>query len=246
MLKSVKYGVCAVLLVAGNGVALAELPEMNAEYVGEARYEWEGKEVDATIRGKGKLMRIDIAAAEIGMPTGVSVIMDFENSKFVSFSTGAVPENMRFYIEMADSSFHLESTDVAVVGTEKVAGKTCTNYQSFDQTETGEITTFTNCITSDGIWLKATEGVKKVVFEMQSVAKGPQPAALFEPPPGYTQMDMGSFGDLDFGNLGKDGQSDENSKIKQVQDETKQQVEDKVDEERRKKVDKFLGKIFGN
>ena len=248
-MKAIRFGVCAAILSASTGAAFAELPEMKAEYVGQAQYMWENKVVDATIRAKGKLLRVDIPASELGTQTGATVIMDFDNERFLSFSTGDVPANMRFYMEMTDSAFSFEEQDVVAVGTDKVAGLTCTKYEFVSQSATGEIPTNQTCISSKGIWLRAIDGEDEAVFEMKTIKIGSQPASLFEPPAGYSKMDMESFGDFGLGDFMKTDEEkvdDGDSKVDQVKDETKQQVEDRVDDERRKQVDKFLGKIFGN
>lgn len=234
----------------------ADLPDMTAEYVGKAQYLWEDGVVEATIRAKGQKMRIDISADELPTDMGTSLIFDFEANRFISFSTGKVPAELRMYLVISEPATPMINEEAVPVGTEVVAGLTCTNYEFVEQTETGEIESFRNCVTSDGIWLKGTDGDGEAIFTMKTVNRAPQPAALFEPPAGYAEMDMGSFGGFDLtqfgggmtdgGDTGDGTESYGEKKIEEATDETKEQVEQRVDEERRKQVDKFLGKIFGN
>jgi hypothetical protein len=256
MKKTFGLAACAGACILATLPGFADVPEMTAEYVGKARYVWENTTVDSTMRAKGSTLRIDMTAASLKAETGTSIIMDFDARRFISFATGKLPPEMRVYMVINNPDMPATSELAVPVGTETVAGMTCTNYEFVEQTETGEIEAFRNCITSDGIWLKSTDGSGKVVFVMTEVTRSPQPAALFQPPPGYTEMNLDSFGGFDLsqftgGGSGNDDASEKTpsygeKKVDEAKDETARQVEERVDEERRKNVDKFLGKIFGN
>lgn len=60
---------------------------------------------------------------------------------------------------------------------------------------TAEDGTDTACVTRDGIFLRATDD-GRTVWEATRVERGPQPASLFELPPGVQVMDLGDMGGL--------------------------------------------------
>jgi hypothetical protein len=76
---------------------------------------------------------------------------------------------------------------VSRVGSDRVAGYACTIWKF-----TGKDGGGTGCITDDGVPLRGEGdgGRGRSGFEALSVAYGPQPAALFEVPPGFKEMDM--------------------------------------------------------
>lgn len=63
----------------------------------------------------------------------------------------------------------------------------------WSRTENGVVKTA--CVTSDGIFLGATDG-GRTVWETTSVTRGAQPADQFTLPPGVQVMDMGNVGGL--------------------------------------------------
>jgi hypothetical protein len=52
-----------------------------------------------------------------------------------------------------------------------------------------------SCVTGDGIILWASSDGARV-WETTSIARGPQPASLFEVPPGVEVMDLGNMADM--------------------------------------------------
>jgi hypothetical protein len=81
---------------------------------------------------------------------------------------------------------------IARAGTDTVAGQGCDVWNF-----TGSRGTGTACVTGDGLVLRAkgtmaNAGTGRV--EAVSVAYGPQPAALFAPPPDYRRMDLQTAG----------------------------------------------------
>ncbi len=69
-----------------------------------------------------------------------------------------------------------------------MAGLDCTVWNL-----TGKQGTGSACITADGVVLRADGQARREGsgrLEATSVAYGPQPAALFEPPPGFQRMDL--------------------------------------------------------
>jgi hypothetical protein len=76
---------------------------------------------------------------------------------------------------------------VARAGSDRVAGYACTVWKF-----TGKDGGGTGCITDDGVPLRGQGGDAKGRggFEAVKVEYGPQPAAMFEVPPGFKQMEL--------------------------------------------------------
>lgn len=70
------------------------------------------------------------------------------------------------------------------LGQGRIAGEACTIWDSADSDS--HLTTF--CYTDDGLMLGAVHDGKPVV-EAVSVSRVPQPAEIFDPPPGYHRID---------------------------------------------------------
>ena len=254
--KSMTGALASALILGGAGLAAnAAPPEMTASYVGQGQYAWENKTVPVTIRGSDKKIRIDIAAEDLGAPTGSAVIMNMEDSTFYTFPTGNVQPHMRMAMTMTTSPTPMADEFATEIGRDTVAGMSCTIYSYVQQSETGEVEEYKSCMTSDGIWLNSVSGDGDVLFEMSEVRRGPQSPVLFEVPAGYKVMSlddmgsmMGGFGDLGMMTEGQTGAENPyvNDKAGQIQEETGDQIEDRLDQERRRAVDRVLGSIFGN
>ena len=81
---------------------------------------------------------------------------------------------------------------ISRAGTDTVAGQGCDVWRL-----TGPRGTGTACITGDGLVLRAAGTMADAGtgrLEAVSVAYGPQPAALFTPPPDYRRMDLQTAG----------------------------------------------------
>ena len=106
-----------------------------------------------------------------------------------------VPQHM--FMEVAYDPSHImdfDATDATFrrLGPDTVAGIACTNYEVERQGRHGQA-----CLTRDGVLLRARSenaGQPGGGMEAVSVAYGPQPAALFAPPPDYRKMDMTTMG----------------------------------------------------
>ena len=87
----------------------------------------------------------------------------------------------------------LEGARLTRSGAETVAGLACTAYAA--QSSRGEGTV---CLTADGVALRGTGEVdrKQGSFTAITVAYGPLPAALFQVPRGYMQLNMPNAGRL--------------------------------------------------
>ncbi len=77
--------------------------------------------------------------------------------------------------------------DAQRIGMDQVAGYRCTVWRF-----TGRDGSGTACVTDDGVPLRGegSDGHGGGAFEAVSVTYGPQPAALFEVPPGYRRMEL--------------------------------------------------------
>lgn len=106
-----------------------------------------------------------------------------------------VPQHMFMEVAYDPSRFMtLDATGATFhrVGGDTVAGIACTVYDVERQEHRGQV-----CLSDDGIMLRAkseTTGQPGGGMEAVSVTYGPQPAALFAPPPGFQQMDVGTMG----------------------------------------------------
>ena len=101
---------------------------------------------------------------------------------------------MRMSLDQAPSTPEEEwagkdETQVRRLGPCTVIGETGVEWENAD---TGEGSSGTACITSDGIILKATEN-GRTVFEATRLQRGDQPDALFEVPEGVAVTDMGAM-----------------------------------------------------
>jgi hypothetical protein len=131
-----------------------------------------GQRLRVQVSGQGMTALVNFPAHRmdllIGGPPGIVVQMPMRDNVIPGF---ALP---------ADVS-------TTPLGTARVAGIGCTRYAFAGREGTGRA-----CITSDGVVLRAqgagTQGSAHLVAI--SVAYGPQPASVFEVPPGYQRMDL--------------------------------------------------------
>jgi len=134
----------------------------------------------------GMKMRIE----PVGQP-GYSIVDRRNHSMIV------VMAQQHMYMQMAyDPSrvMAFDATDVTFsrVGTDTVAGITCTVYDAQRQGRSGQV-----CLTGDGLMLRAKSampGQPEGGMEATKVTYAPQSADLFSPPPGFQKMDMAAMG----------------------------------------------------
>jgi hypothetical protein len=133
----------------------------------------------ATTQG-GKLMRVE------GMGGGAYVIVDRTTQRM----TMVMPQDRRFMEMPANDAFARgfvlnESMTFVKKGGETVAGLKCTLWEVTSREGAGSA-----CITDDGVLLRGRGNDGKAGIEATAVKYGPQPAALFKPPAGFSKIEM--------------------------------------------------------
>ena len=192
----IRYSIAAALVLAAP-VAAAELPAIKpftASYSADMEIR-DGRDVQSVKQyADKKALRMEFAAEGA---TFVSVI-DFGTQKGFSYQPGAKGQDrMVMVMDMkaiqAQLPFQIDTavetdSETRKVGTARVAGETCTEYEPSDSP--GDRI----CITDDGILLRVTEaGKAEPVLLVTKLDRGPQDAKLFQPPEGYQVMDLGAM-----------------------------------------------------
>jgi hypothetical protein len=134
----------------------------------------------ATTQG-GRLMRIE------GVGAGDAyVIVDRTTQRMVM----VMPQDRRFMEMPADDAFargFVLNTSMRFVrrGADTVAGLKCTVWEVTSQEGAG-----TACVTDDGVLLRGRGSDGKGGIEATAVKYGPQPAAMFRPPAGFSRFEL--------------------------------------------------------
>lgn len=137
--------------------------------------------------GQGSRMRIE-------PPNGQGyMLMDTAAGRMLVVMTA-----QRMYMELPRAQSMapiLDATNATFkkLGTDTVAGARCTIYETTSDTRKGQV-----CLTDDGVMLRGQGGDtgSRQAMEAVKITYAPQPAALFEPPAGFTKMDMPDMGGM--------------------------------------------------
>lgn len=139
------------------------------------------QEIRVATTQAGRLLRIEGMGAG-----GAYVIVDRGTQRMVM----VMPQDRRFMEMPANDAFARgfvlnESMTFARRGGETVAGLKCTVWEVTSREGAG-----TACITEDGVLLRGRGNDGKGGIEATAVKYGPQPAALFKPPAGFSKIEM--------------------------------------------------------
>ena len=137
--------------------------------------------------GQGGRMRIE-------PPDGQGyMLMDASSGRMMVIMTA-----QRMYMELPREQSMAPMLDAAnatfkKLGTDTVAGMKCTIYETSGKDRRGQV-----CLTDDGVMLRGQGGdtASRQNMEAVKVTYGAQPAALFEPPAGFTKMDVPNLGGM--------------------------------------------------
>ncbi|EHH69045.1 hypothetical protein [Gluconobacter morbifer] len=192
MMKPVLFAVLAVLGAAASGSAHADAPASMAGQaplvtplhdtdIDYAMTDPNGQQMHQRMRWSSALWRQRID------PQGSATFMltDYRNHKLMVLDSTAHTATV---MSAPGASFAAPGTPALgswkKLGGSTVAGLPCTVWESADTEK--QPTDF--CYTDDGLMLRASHGGRLIVQAL-SVSHAQQPAALFDPPPGYRRND---------------------------------------------------------
>jgi|GEM_PF-4935973 len=244
-----KAAILTGIAACALSVAVAEpTPQPSASYSGTAQVlDDQNQTFDIEVRASGSVLRYDLPAELLDEATPMAMVLNYGQGMMLMFPVGdQVPADdrmaMKFTFSPGQSGQAFDPTvpeQGVRIGSATYAGEACTVYDVSSVTETGEISEQRACLTSDGILLHAQDQTDATAsYEMISLVRGAQPAALFAVPAGYQVMDMSMFaagnGDTGMNPFGN------------VIDGAVQEAEDQTERETRREVRGLVRGLFGN
>jgi len=141
------------------------------------------QDIRVAMTAGGALMRVE----GMGGATGVGYVIVDRNAQRM---TMVMPQDRRFLDmpanEVFAGGFLLDDRmTFARRGSATVAGLKCTTWDVTSAEGEGTV-----CVTADGVMLRGQGAGGRGGIEATSVKFGPQPAALFHPPAGFSKLEM--------------------------------------------------------
>lgn len=199
------------------------------------------------VRRSGSDARIRMPAAMVGGDHAMVANLDLITGEALVFPIGrAVPQGKRAAYQADITALPLpdlgwEGPAGAPSGrTDEIAGESCEDHVAQAQNAYGEIVMSAACVTSDGVLLRQSRE-DETLWLAESLTRGPQPATLFQLPPGYEIRPIEALADTP--------QEDTPGWLSQVAQRQTERVGDRVNRRIEREVDErardALDDLFG-